>query len=130
METDLTYGLTKEVEVLNILQNFFELPLKKTSGRFDIFDFEADNTLVELKSRRCNSWTYPDTMIGYNKIQYAYDNPDKNIIYCFNFQDGLYYHRFNPEINYKPKIAGRCDRGRPEFKRHAFINRSFLYKMN
>ena len=117
---DYNFGISQEVKLQDLLIEKFGA-LKKTPTQYDLFDFEGDNLLVELKSRRCNHDTYPDTMIGYNKIEYAINNPDKKVIFCFNFKDGLYYHTFKPDYDYTPKIAGRCDRGRPEFKKHSFI---------
>ena len=94
------YGLAKEHEVLKDIQNKFGSDLKKTSGRYDRFDFISSNVLIELKSRRCNVETYPDTMVGYNKIEYAKKHPDKSVIFCFNFENGLYYHEYKPDKKY------------------------------
>ncbi len=94
------YGLAKEHEVLKDIQNKFGSDLQKTIGRYNRFDFISSSCLIELKSRRCNVETYPDTMVGYNKIEYANNHPDKSVIFCFNFENGLYYHKYNPEKKY------------------------------
>jgi hypothetical protein len=129
MNADISFGIAKELENLDRLSNFFNLSLKKTPGEYNIFDFECDDTLVELKGRRCKHDTYPDTMVGYNKIAYALEHPEKTFIFCFSFQDGLYYHKFNRELDYTPRTGGRCDRGRPEYKKYTYIPITKLLKI-
>lgn len=94
------YGLAKEHELLNDIKKKFGSDLQKTIGRYNRFDFISSSVLIELKSRRCNVETYPDTMVGYNKIEYANKHPDKSVIFCFNFENGLYYHEYNPDKKY------------------------------
>jgi len=98
------YGLPKEDKVLKICQDQFDKNLVKTVGRFNRFDFTSDSFLIELKSRRCHVDTYPTTMVGYNKIEYAKKYPDKQVIFCFNFEgDQLYYHKYQPDKTYDIK---------------------------
>jgi hypothetical protein len=96
----IEYGAAKENELLKNIQNKFGIDLKKTIGRYNRFDFINADTLIELKSRRCNLKTYNDTMVGYNKIEYAKGHPDKQVIFCFNFNEGLYYHIYNRDAEY------------------------------
>lgn len=118
-ETDLTFGRRCECEIMKILQEQHETVLQTEENH--PFDFIAGDTYYELKSRRCNHNTYPDTMIGYNKIQYARQYPDKNYVFLFKFNDGLYKHHFAQEKNYTLRQGGRYDRGRAEIKQYAYI---------
>ena len=129
MSTDYSYGMKKERETLKILQEKFGESLKKTIGKYNQFDFINDDTLIELKSRRCGVNTYPDTMVGLNKLEYAKKNLDKKIIFCFNFNEGLYYHQYCPDKEYKIRDGGRTDRGKAEIKPYFFINSNDLIKV-
>lgn len=120
--TDYRYGIKKECETLKVLQNKFGADLKKTMGQWSRFDFINHKTLIELKSRRCSVNTYPDTMVGVNKLEYAKKNPDKQIIFCFNFDEGLYYHEYSADKEYSIREGGRNDRGKAEIKSYFFIN--------
>ncbi len=124
--TDYRYGMKKECETLKVLQEKFGSDLTKTVGQFNRFDFISSNCLIELKSRRCGVNTYPDTMVGLNKLTYARKHTDKKVIFCFNFNEGLYYHIFNQEKEYSIREGGRNDRGRAEIKSYFFINSTDL----
>ena len=58
---DLSFGITNEQKVLRYLnkRKRFNGSLKKTENQFETFDFENDNYICELKSRRVNSRKYP-----------------------------------------------------------------------
>ena len=127
--TDYNYGTKKECETLKILQDKFGNDINKTVGQFNRFDFVGSGCLIELKSRRCGVYTYPDTMVGLNKLEYAKKHPDKTVVFCFNFNEGLYYHIFNPDKEYSIRRGGRCDRGRAEYKSYFFINSTDLIKV-
>jgi len=130
MEADLTLGLSAEDSLLETIRRHFGDDLEKT-GMYDRFDYESDTTLVELKTRRCLSTTYPDTMIPYSKVFHLRTiAKDKRAIFVFNFQDGVFYHEFNRENNYKVKQGGRCDRGRPEFQKYCYIPKEELLKLS
>lgn len=103
--TDFAYGINKENELLETLSNKFG-ELKKCPNRYSLFDFYGEECKVELKSRRCNHNTYPDTMVGYNKLQYAKKNPKNKYIFAFNFQDGLYYHTIDLLKDYNIRDGG------------------------
>jgi hypothetical protein len=126
MESDLALGLSAEDNLLKTIQKHFGSDLEKT-GQYDRFDYESESTLVELKTRRCLSTTYPDTMIPYSKVFHLRTiAKDKRAIFVFNFQDGVFYHEFNRENKYKVKQGGRCDRGRPEFQKYCYIPKEAL----
>jgi hypothetical protein len=88
---DYTYGIDKEQSLIKELSKEFG-DLKKQSNKYSLFDFYNNDCFVELKSRRCRHNTYPTTMVGNNKLNYAKKNPEVKYIFAFNFEDGLYYH--------------------------------------
>jgi hypothetical protein len=116
---DYSFGIKCENQVIQVLKETYPDILKTAQNH--PFDFITGNTFFELKSRRNNHNTYPDTMIGYNKIQYAKMNPDKNYVFLFKFLDGLYKHDFDPQKTYSVRQGGRIDRGAPEIKDYVFI---------
>lgn len=127
--SDYNYGMKKECETLKILQEKFGADIQKTIGQYNRFDFISSECLIELKSRRCGVNTYPDTMVGLNKLEYAKKHIDKKVIFCFNFNEGLYYHIFSPDKHYSIREGGRCDRGRSEIKSYFYINSTDLIKV-
>jgi hypothetical protein len=116
---DLKLCYQTEQKVFDILVK--EYPNTKYTKEYHPYDFIADSTFFEVKSRRCRSTTYPDTMIGYNKIEYARLHPENNYVFLFDFIDGLYKHDFDPTRKYKTAEGGRTDRGYHEIKQYAYI---------
>ena len=88
-------------------------------SQFDTFDYFNDEYIVELKSRRCNHNKYPTTMVGYSKILKATEK--KTYLFFFRFDDGLYYHKYDPQKKYSVKLGGRCDRGSQEYTDYLYI---------
>jgi len=128
---DLNYGVKKEIELLEIFRNKFSKNLQLTNDYF-VFDYECEECFVELKTRRNTKDKYPDTMVGKNKLDYA-EHANKAVYFCFEFTDGLYYWKFNPDDiengNVQFRVGGRCDRGRCEYKDYAYIKTSILQKI-
>jgi len=128
--TDLQFGLLHENLVKKTIDEKFGPGFEKTSDQYHPWDFVRNSTeYLELKTRRCNHNTYPTTMVGYNKIKYAKDNPDCKFKLLFKFQDGLYYYDLDPTAEYSKKTGGRCDRGRPEFNYYTYIPVNDLIKV-
>ena len=119
-DEDIEYGLNKEDESLELLEKKFG-KLKKLE-RYSVFDFENDYCIIELKSRKCGLNKYPTTMIGKNKIDKALTSK-KDVFFCFNFDEGLYYWKFSTDLMGKITFSrgGRKDRGKQEFKEYCFI---------
>tara|TARA_R110001599_G_scaffold92720_1_gene242490 strand:+ start:140 stop:535 length:396 start_codon:yes stop_codon:yes gene_type:complete len=128
IKKDLEFGLEAEDKVLSILQNKVDIKIIKTP-QFHAFDYFCDNIYYELKTRRNKHDTYNDTMVGYNKLQYAKDHPENKYVFLFNFTDGLYSHNWIEDKLYSVKIGGRCDRGRAELKEYFYINKNDLIKL-
>jgi len=85
------------------------------------FDFEGNNILIELKSRRCNSFTYPTTIIGINKFKNI--DPNKKYILLFSFTDFVLYIEYDEPLfnTFEIKTITRRDRGRIESSKYFHI---------
>lgn len=126
MAIDAIYGRHKEMEVKRLLPKIYNKNFKfYSTDIYATFDFmsEDENMILELKSRRCKSNTYPTTIVGLNKVlkgkQLQRDN-DKVVKFLFNFTDGL-YEWDNQEYTIQP--GGRTDlAGNKGWKDYAHIN--------
>jgi hypothetical protein len=127
---DYNFGIQNEKLLLPVLREKFGETLRPTN-RYCLYDFYNNSCIVELKSRRCKSTTYSTTMIGENKLEMARKQFDlgKEIYFCFNYTDGLFYYKYDPDYNYTFEKGGRCDRGRPEIKNYAYIPIDLLIKV-
>lgn len=129
---DMSFGFKCEDVVLDKLKTFFNFDVKKTH-QYHQYDFitkiDNKNIYIELKSRRNTHNQYLDTMLPYNKIEYAINRPDDDFYFFFNFTDGLYYQKYSKDYNYNIRTAGRCDRGKNEFKKYGFILNNDLIKI-
>ena len=125
---DLSFGLKKEISEIERIRNRFSNTLKPTNNFF-VFDYVSNECYVELKSRRNKLNTYPDTMVGVNKLDYA-ETADRPVYFVFSFIDGLYYWKYNKEDiqngNVRFSVGGRCDRGKAEYKDYAYIKTDIL----
>ena len=128
---DYNFGLDKEGEIFEKLKSKFGDDLKKSEDKYSLFDYYSDTCYVELKSRRCSSHTYPDTMIGKNKIDFA-STSDKPVYFIFSYNDGLFWYQYNSEEvirSMEIRQGGRRDRGKPEVKDYCFIKTEFLKRI-
>ena len=129
---DANYGEESEKVCLPILREKFDNYLMKNENKYAIFDFIGNTHLIELKTRRYDSTKYPDTMIGVNKIKYAINSTGRKVIFCFKFDDGLFYWEFSKErlgVDLELRLGGRIDRGRDERRPYYFIKTSSLTKI-
>lgn len=121
---DLEFGSKGEKSVKSRLEEKFG-ELEKTVGRYNLFDFEADNLYIELKSRRNTKDKYPTTMIGMNKINKGFEllKEDSEVYFCFNFTDKLCYYKLHPDSLSECGIGkgGRWDRCGAEIKQYCWI---------
>ena len=91
--SDLVFGKLKEVEIKEILEQYFNTTLQ-TSSKYNLIDFYNDDIYIELKSRRNAYQKYNTTIIGSNKIDYA-KSLNKKVIFVFNFIDGLFFIEYS-----------------------------------
>ena len=92
---DLKLGTEGEDYFLPIFREKFDKYLCKTN-RYSQMDYISPTTIVELKTRNCKSTTYPNIMIGKNKIEFSLKSKKKCIL-AFTFQDGIYYWEVNKD---------------------------------
>ena len=123
-KNDLKFGLSKEQEILPLLEEHFG-KLNKLPPN-DEFDFINDTYVVEVKSRRISIDTYPSQMVGMNKLNVGLIHQQNNLtpVFIFNCRDGAYC--WIQDNNYSVRIGGRNDRGRPEYKQYAYVKTEFL----
>jgi len=130
LNSDLSFGLESEINNFEKFKIFLNCPELQQTKKSDIFDYESDEYLVELKSRKCLSTTYKDTMVGVNKLKYCKEK-GKETYFCFQFQDGLFYWKYSVEEENKLRFAkgGRVDRGRIETNNYFYIPYELLKKI-
>lgn len=97
LEKDINFGLFGEALIFEKLKLISSPNISKTLDKFAVMDFECDKFCMELKTRRINSTTYYDTMIGKNKIDYIRTSTKRGII-AYQFRDGDYYAEITDEI--------------------------------
>ena len=127
---DIAFGVESEKDNYEIIKEFVCCPELQRNKRNDIFDFESENILVELKTRKCLSNKYKDSMVGVNKLNYA-KQKGKETYFFFSFEDGLFYWKYNLEEESKLRFGrgGRFDRGRVEQNNYFFIPIDLLKKI-
>lgn len=120
---DLKFGFKCEDDLLDRIREKYGDDIKKTK-QYDIFDFNNDDIQIELKNRRCYSYSYPSMMIGLNKLIKA-EKSERRSVFLWNLKDGLYCWNFNKK-EYKTAFGGRKDRGLDERKIVAFIDMKYI----
>jgi len=93
---DLKFGFSQEILVLEKLKKTWP-NLEKTKNRYCIYDFEDEENIFELKSRKCNHNSFYDIMVSINKVNCLL-NSDKRGYLVYNFKDGIYYTEITEEI--------------------------------
>ena len=126
-KNDMKFGLTEEDKAKPILEKKYGELTKL--HKFSPFDFENDEYLIEMKSRRINHDKYNTLMINYSKIKKIVDD-DKKVVFIFNCLDGYYYWDYNPENEFTIGTGGRCDRGCNEYYEMAYIDIKFIHSLN
>ena len=118
---DLLMGTQAENDMLPILNKKWKSHLIKSEGKYFEFDFESKSRLVELKSRTCESSTYPTTMVGVNKVSFA-SKQNKKVYFVFEFTDCIKYIKYDKLVfdTFEIKSFGR-NRGFDETKLYYYI---------
>ena len=89
---------------------------------------KGNNKFIELKSRNNEKNKYLTTMVGYNKIMKA-SELEEDVYFFFSFTDGIYYWKYDRNIDLEIKKGGRYDRGCSEINDYAFIPVNILQKI-
>ena len=103
LEKDLKFGLCGEKNIYEKLKTISSSKISKTLNKFAIMDFESDDFVIELKTRRIKSNTYCDIMIGVNKINYIRNSIKRGII-AYQFKDGDYYVEITDDVFNKLRL--------------------------
>jgi len=117
--SEYKHGSEEEAKVLPVIRDYFQRDIERFSKKFSKHDFQCPDYTYELKSRRVKRDTFPDTIIGYNKVQEL----SKPLVLLYNFTDYLCYCEYDPVIfeDYKKELFGRLDRPTNEAKIHIHI---------
>ena len=91
--SDLVFGKLKEIEIKEILEQYYNTKLN-TSSKYNLIDFYNDDIYIELKSRRNTYQKYNTTIIGSNKIDYV-KTLNKKCYFVFCYLDRLYYIEYS-----------------------------------
>jgi len=89
---DYQYGKNQELNLFDKINTYFNDNLIKSVNKYEKYDFKGDLYIYELKSRNCLLNTFDTTIIPYSKL---IKNKEDKQIFIFNFQDGLYYIKYN-----------------------------------
>lgn len=89
---DYKTGLNGEKEIINIINNYFNRIINKTTEKYCRYDFYDNKYKYELKTRNNTYNTYPTTIIAVDKVV------DNKLIFLFNFTDSIYYIKYNKEL--------------------------------
>tara|TARA_R110000824_G_scaffold2946_3_gene13458 strand:- start:406 stop:876 length:471 start_codon:yes stop_codon:yes gene_type:complete len=128
---DMKLGISGENYVEEkILPRYFKNI--KFNGKWAVIDYENEDTLIELKTRRVPFGKYESLMFGFNKVVYIEErikNGEKKDAYIiWKLTDGVYYWKYN-ENEYSIKSGGRRDRGKLEFNDCAYVKNKYIHSI-
>jgi hypothetical protein len=127
---DLKFGLEKETECIDTITTFFKCGELKKSSKYGVIDFYNKTHYFELKSRRNKYLAFPTTICGINKIDY-FKKLKQECYLLFNFTDGLYYIKYDPNIfnNFEIKEETIIRDEKIEIKKNIHIPIIYLNKI-
>jgi len=117
-ESEYEIGHKVEVELEKLMFDTFGVI--RNQNKYAAFDYESNDALVELKNRRCFSYSFKDLMMNHSKIELA-KITNKHCYFVFKFIDGIYYWKYDPNVELRTDINGRKDRGMNEQKQFYYI---------
>ena len=125
---DRRKGIEQEIIVKPHLDKFFAEELIHLTEEFSKWDYAGDNKFIELKSRYNTHDKYSNTMIGKNEIHNA-SKLTEDVYFVFNYTDGLYYWKYDKDVELINAIGGRKDRKFNEQKPYYYIPINLLTKI-
>lgn len=111
-ETDYQFGKRREKECFKQIRKFFNPKLQMTQYEYAPYDYWSTTHIVELKSRTTDRNRYNTTIISLTKVNYAKENPQYITHFVFDFNDGMYYIKYDPELFEKFDITQKIRRDR------------------
>ena len=125
---DMSFGFGEEDRILPFLEERFG-KLKKLD-KYNPFDFENEEFIIEVKSRRIPHNKYKTLMFNYTKLEklevIKRSNSKKRAIFIFNCDDGIYGWEYDT-TEFLVGRGGRCDRGCNEYSRMAYVGIDNLF---
>jgi len=105
-QNDIKLGANGENRILPKIEKYFNEPMFKDSYVNAVLDFynEAKTIFVELKTRRIVFGTYPDIIIGQNKLNHFNAlnvNNDKKFYFIVSAYNGDYIAEINCDNDYR-----------------------------
>lgn len=98
LKSDLAFGTASEFKKHETLESIFKKTLIHRGG-YAPFDYDDGATLfVELKTRRIPHDKYPTAIIGANKVETAFKNPNHTYWFCYSYEDGIYGIEYSKEL--------------------------------
>ena len=129
LKADLEFGKGKEIEILPIIRDYFKDDINFVKYEYSTYDFRGKQYKYELKSRTTKYEDYDTTLLPESKIKY-----NKYIYFLFNFTDGLYYIKYEPNIFSTFKVEKFCRNKRSDYndtpKNYIYIPITSLIKIN
>jgi len=93
-KSDYSFGKKSEDIVLEKINIYFKDNIKAIEQRYELYDYEGELNIYELKTRTNTYRAYNTTLLGYNKVI----SSNKKQIFVFSFTDGLYYIKYDEEL--------------------------------
>lgn len=123
IKSEYKFGAAAEVELEKLMFDTFGVI--RNQNKYAVYDYESNSALVELKNRRCFSHSFKDIMMNHSKIDLA-KVTNKDCYFVFKFIDGIYFWKYDKDIELRTDINGRTDRGRDEQKLFYYIPTNLL----
>lgn len=90
-------GASNEEQTKRILERYFGHKLTKTEPFFVLDFHNEDKTFwLEMKRRMVDHDRYDTALVSHHKTNFCTD-PNKTYIFAWNYNDGLYYIKYDPE---------------------------------
>lgn len=109
---DYESGVRSEQECHQPIEQYLKQPMKQSGSRYSTFDYEGENILAELKTRRMvRSGLYPSAFLNSNKWD-AGAASEKDVFFFFRYADGLYVYKQDKTHVFKRTMIGNQNRDR------------------
>ena len=131
-QNEYNLSVQKEIYFFNIIKKYFNLDNLIMTSQYHRFDYEDENTLIELKTRKIRHNIFPTLMFSNDKILYGIKQ-NKKMIFIFEYSDITLYIKYDKELfkDFVIKyINNRNDRGASEFINAIFIPLKYMKIMD
>jgi hypothetical protein len=125
-KSEYEFGNKAEIELEQLMFDTFGV--MRNQNKYAVYDYESNLALVELKNRRCFSYSFKDIMMNHSKIDLARITT-KDCYFVFKFIDGIYYWKYDKNVELRSDINGRRDRGMDEQKVFYYIPTNLLKRL-